>query len=94
MLDAKLARKVDSRLSRIEGQIRGIRKMVEGGRYCVDVLDQIAAVRAALGAVGQVVMRNHIETCVASALASPNRHDREEKISELVKLYPRFCRGG
>ena len=94
MLDAKLARKVDSRLSRIEGQTRGIRKMVEGGRYCVDVLDQIAAVRAALGAVAQVVIRNHIGICVTSALASPDRHDREEKINELVELYPRFCRGG
>ena len=94
MLEDKLARKIDQRLRRIEGQVRGIRKMVVDRRYCVDVLDQLAAARAAMLAASQAVLRNHIETCVVETLAGAGRRDRTEKISELVKLFPRFCRGG
>jgi len=94
MLDDSVGRRADGRLRKIEGQVRGIRRMVEERRYCVDVLDQIAAARAGLLAVSQAILRNHIETCVAEALASDDRRARREKIEELVRLFPRFCRGG
>ncbi|HOX07132.1 MAG TPA: metal-sensitive transcriptional regulator [Planctomycetota bacterium] len=94
MLDGDLARKLDRRLLRIEGQLRGIRKMIEEHRYCVDVLDQLAAARSGLGAVGQEILRNHISTCVTSALVGKDEKDRQEKIDELIKLFPRSCRGG
>ena len=94
MLDEKLARKLDQRLAKIEGQVRGIRKMIADHRYCVDMLDQISAARSGLGAVGQEILRNHIETCVAAALSGTDKKERQEKVGELVRLFPRFCRGG
>lgn len=94
MLDDKLSGKLDRRLRRIEGQVRGIRRMIAERRYCVDLLDQIAAARAGLGAVSQAILRNHIETCVTGALSGADRSVRQEKIEELVRLFPRFCRGG
>jgi DNA-binding FrmR family transcriptional regulator len=94
MLDDDLSRALDGRLLKIEGQVRGIRKMIEGRRYCVDLLDPLAAARSGLGAVGQEILRNHIETCVASALSGTDKKERQEKIAELVRLFPRFCRGG
>lgn len=94
MLDDKLSARLDQRLAKIEGQLRGIRKMIVERRYCVDLLDQIAAARAGLGAVSQEILRNHIETCVAGALSGADKHARQEKIEELVRLFPRFCRGG
>jgi DNA-binding FrmR family transcriptional regulator len=94
MLDEEKSGKLDRRLLRIEGQVRGIRKMIEARRYCVDLLDQIAAARAALGAVSQEILRDHIGTCVTEALSGSDRRERERKIEELVRLFPRFCRGG
>jgi DNA-binding FrmR family transcriptional regulator len=57
------------RLSRIEGQIKGIRKMVEEGRYCVEVLGQISAVHEALRGVGKLIMRNYLENCATTSLS-------------------------
>ncbi len=94
MLDEAKSGELDRRLLKIEGQVRGIRKMIESHRYCVDLLDQIAAARSGLGAVGQEILRNHIETCVAAALSGTDRKERQAKIEELVRLFPRFCRGG
>ena len=94
MLDDKLSGKLDQRLLKIEGQVRGIRKMIAERRYCVDLLDQIAAARAGLGGVSQAILRNHIETCVAGALSGADQHARQEKTEELVRLFSRFCRGG
>jgi DNA-binding FrmR family transcriptional regulator len=94
MLDKEMSRKIDQRLTKIEGQVRGIRKMVAEHRYCVDLLDQLAAARSGLGAVGQEILRNHIETCVTTALTGTDKKERQEKVDELVRLFPRFCRGG
>lgn len=71
-----------NRLSRIEGQIRGIRSMVEEGVYCVDILTQVAAVESALGGFSKVLLANHIKTCVAEDLQA----GREEKADELVEI--------
>ena len=90
MMDADTRRKVENRLKRIEGQVAGIRRMVEEDTYCVDVLIQIAAAQGALGKAGQVVLASHIETCVAAALASGKESERRAKIDELLDVFSRY----
>ena len=89
-MDAELKRKVRMRLRRIGGQIEAIQRMVEDDRYCVDVMNQVAAVQAALGEVGKVVLRQHVETCVAGAMRSGDRAARQEKIDELMDVFGRY----
>ncbi|HCA05494.1 MAG TPA: metal-sensitive transcriptional repressor [Ruminococcaceae bacterium] len=74
-------KKLVNRLSRIEGQIRGIRKMVENDAYCTDILVQVAAVNAALNSFNRELLANHIHTCVARDI----RDGRDETIDELVE---------
>ncbi|MFH2204332.1 MAG: metal-sensitive transcriptional regulator [Elusimicrobiota bacterium] len=74
------------RLNRIEGQVRGIRKMIEDGRYCVDIATQIKAVRAALKQVELSVFDSHMRTCVKSAFESKNKKRIEAKLGEIQKL--------
>ncbi|HEX2841556.1 metal-sensitive transcriptional regulator [Hyphomicrobium sp.] len=80
------------RLSRIEGQVRGLSRMVEEDRYCIDIVTQIAAVRAALSRVEQDVLRDHIGHCVAHAMASGNSADQKQKIEELMEVIARSAR--
>lgn len=75
------------RLNRIEGQVRGIVRMVEGEQYCVDILTQIAAIRAALDRVALGVLEDHIRGCVAEAAGSPLG---KERLDELVGVVERF----
>lgn len=75
-----------NRLARIEGQVRGIARMVEGDRYCIDVVRQIQAARAALGALEGIVMDDHLQTCVEHALTSDDLDDRRAKVEELVMV--------
>ena len=74
------------RLSRIEGQVRGVARMIEDDRYCIDVLTQIRALRAALDKVEQEVLSHHLEHCVADAFAAGSERDRRTKIDELIKV--------
>lgn len=74
------------RLARIEGQVRGIARMVDEGRYCIDVVRQIQAVRAALGAVETIILDDHLDTCVADALSGPDMGARRAKVDELVTV--------
>ena len=74
------------RLRRLEGQVRGIARMVEEDRYCVDVLTQIAAVRAALKGVEKLVIDDHAAHCIEDALASGDREDQRTKFTELLEL--------
>jgi DNA-binding FrmR family transcriptional regulator len=83
-------RQARARLRRIAGQVNGIERMIDEERYCVDVLLQIAAVQAALDRVGKIVLRSHVETCVASALASGNPREGRKKIDELMEVFSRF----
>lgn len=73
-------KKLINRLNRIEGQIRGIRKMVENDAYCIDILVQVAAVNAALNSFNKELLSNHIHTCVARDI----REGRDETVDELV----------
>ena len=79
-----------TRLSRIEGQVRGIRKMVEERRYCVDIATQLKAVKAALTKVELGVLEKHIHHCVADALASGDPKEIDTKIEEIVRLVGRM----
>jgi len=92
MIDEDLAKDASTRLRKIAGQLRGLEKMIADRRYCVDVLNQIAAVQAALGSVGKILLRNHIETCVANTFSAGSSSERKQKVDELVKVYGRFCR--
>lgn len=80
------------RLNRTEGQVRGIARMVEDDRYCVDVLTQLAAVRAALRRVEDEILRDHVAHCVTDAVASGDQEERRIKIDELVDLLGRAAR--
>lgn len=80
------------RLHRIEGQVRGVEKMVEGDRYCIDILTQIAAVNTALEAVAFKILDEHVRHCVAGALASGDEIDAKAKTEELLEAVRRFAR--
>ncbi len=80
------------RLKRIEGQVRGIAAMVEQDRYCIDVINQVAAARAALRRVEEEILRDHIAHCVHDAFASPDKADQQRKISELMQVLGRSNR--
>jgi CsoR family transcriptional regulator, copper-sensing transcriptional repressor len=80
------------RLSRIEGQVRGLTRMVEEDRYCIDIVTQIAAVRAALRRVEEEVLHDHIAHCVEHAIVSGNKADQRQKIEELMDLLSRTSR--
>jgi DNA-binding FrmR family transcriptional regulator len=80
------------RLSRIEGQVRGLARMVEEERYCIDIVTQIAAVRAALRRVEEEILRDHVAHCVEHAIASGDAHEQRKKISELMDVLGRADR--
>ena len=77
---------IASRLSRIEGQIRGLKRMVEEDRYCGDILDQIHSVQQALKSVGRAITRNHLETCVTEAIRSGDESAAQESYDEIMGL--------
>ncbi len=78
-----------NRLSRIEGQVRGISKMVDEDRYCVDVLTQLQAVRAALAKVETTMLRDHLGHCIEDAITSGDIDDQRAKVAELIQLLER-----
>jgi DNA-binding FrmR family transcriptional regulator len=80
------------RLGRIEGQVRGISKMMEEGRYCIDIVTQISAVRAALRKVEEEVLKDHVAHCVEHAISSGNKADQRQKIAELMAVIGRADR--
>ncbi|WP_407186393.1 metal-sensitive transcriptional regulator [Bradyrhizobium centrosematis] len=80
---------VGKRLGRIEGQVRGLSKMVEEDRYCIDIVTQISAVRAALRRVEEEVLKDHVAHCVEHAIASGDKTDQRAKIAELMAVIGR-----
>ncbi len=88
--DAKSSRL--KRLNRIEGQVRGLVRMIEDDRYCIDIVTQIAAVRAALRRVEESVLRDHIDHCVRHAISSGDKAEQKQKIAELMEVLSRSSR--
>jgi DNA-binding FrmR family transcriptional regulator len=84
--------KVTQRLKRIEGQVGGLLRMVDDNRYCIDMLTQISAVRAALHKVEEEILRDHLSHCVADAFTSGNVSDQRHKVEELVETLGRMTR--
>ena len=80
------------RLSRIEGQVRGLARMVGDDRYCIDIVTQIAAVRAALRRVEEEILRGHIAHCVEHAISSGDKADQRRKVAELMDVMGRAGR--
>jgi len=85
-------KEVLDRLRRIEGQVRGIQKMVEEERYCIEVLTVLRSVVAALGKVEEAVLRRHLETCVSKAMKSGSEREQDEKINEVMQILSQFRR--
>ena len=83
---------IQKRLLRIEGQARGLQKMVESERYCIDILTQIAAVNTALESLAYKLLDDHVRHCVAGALASGDATDATQKTEELLATVQRFAR--
>ena len=81
-----------NRLRRIEGQVRGLAQMVADDRYCMDILHQLAAVKAALGKVESQVLKDHAACCVAEAIASGDAGEQRIKFGELVDLFEKTKR--
>jgi len=81
--------KLVSRLNRIEGQVRGITRMVTEGRYCVDILTQLQAVRAALGKVESAILQEHLGKCIEGAITSGDATEQRAKVNELIQLLER-----
>lgn len=85
-MDDKIRKSQLARLSRIEGQVRGVARMIEEDRYCIDVLVQIRAVRAALNKVEQEILADHLQHCVAEAFHGGTQKERQTKIDEVIEL--------
>lgn len=81
--------KILNRLSRIEGQVRGVARMVEEDRYCIDVLTQVQAVRAALAKVEAELLKDHLNHCIEGAIVSGDAEEQRKKANELVELMAR-----
>jgi DNA-binding FrmR family transcriptional regulator len=83
---------VQKRLGRIEGQVRGVAAMVAEGRYCIDIITQLSAVRAALRKVEEEVLRDHVAHCVEHAIAHGDADEQRRKIAEIVEVMGRSGR--
>lgn len=90
-MDERARGDAEARLKRIAGQVAGLQRMLSEDRYCVDVLLQVAAVRAALAEVGKVVLTNHVHTCLTDAVKSGASRDQRAKLDELIDVFSRYC---
>jgi len=84
--------KTMNRLRRIEGQVRGIIKMLEDDRYCIDVLHQMQAIKSALARAESDILKDHANSCVAEAIEAGDSDAQREKVSELIDLFDRLKR--
>ncbi len=91
-IKAKDKEKLQNRLRRIEGQVRGLQRMVDEETYCVDVLTQVASIVSALEKVGALVLKDHVEHCLRESIESGDRRKADEKVEELTAAVERFLR--
>jgi DNA-binding FrmR family transcriptional regulator len=92
MDNKELTKKAMASLKRIQGQVGGVYKMLDDGRYCIDVVTQIAAVESALKEVRLTVLKRHMNSCVLESLNSKNSKASREKIDELITVFSKFGR--
>ena len=91
MLDEAQQQAIVTRLNRIEGQVRGIRRMVQEPRLCVEILQQLAAAEAALNRISLAVFRFHVDTCVPEGIEKGDP-EKSQRLSELVDIFDRFAK--
>jgi DNA-binding FrmR family transcriptional regulator len=91
MLDAQQQQAIVTRLNRIEGQVRGIRRMVQEPRLCVEILQQLAAAEAAMNRISLAIVRFHVEKCVPEGVEQ-GEPERTKRLSELVDIFDRFAK--
>jgi len=91
-VSAETKQRVLLRLRRIEGQVRGLQRMVEEERYCPDVMEQVSAVQESLRAVGQLMLRNHLQHCVTGAVRSGDEARSNQVYDELASLFFKHAR--
>ena len=91
MLSDDEKKKLNNRLRRVIGQVEAVGRMIEDEEYCVDILMQLSAATGALGKVGQIVLEQHIKTCVNDAIESGNTTDRDEKLEELIEIFRKYA---
>ncbi len=94
MMNTEQKDKVIARLKRIEGQVRGLQKMIEDNRYCIDILTQTASVVAALHSVEDRVMEQHLHSCVSDAIRSGDPDQKRQKIDEIMTVLSKFRKTG
>jgi len=94
MINIPSHKKSTDALKRIEGQVRGIQRMVEEKRYCVDILTQLSAVNSAIGSVQNTILERHLDTCVTKAFAGESKTEKKKKIDEVIKLLKTFRKNG
>ncbi len=94
MMNPEQKNRVEARLNRIEGQVRGIRRMVVEDRYCIEILAQTASVVSALRGVEDMIMAQHLKTCVSDAMRSSDSLEKELKIEEVMNVMSKFRKHG
>ena len=92
MMDVETKKAVRGRLRRIAGQVQAIERMVDADRYCIDLMHQLAAVQAAIGKVGELVLRAHVQTYLADTVRRGDEKESKRKIDELVAVFGRYRR--
>ena len=92
MLDAKTQERVALRLRRIEGQVRGLERMVKDAKLCVDLLTQIAATQAALKSAGDEILHHHLRYCVPDSFGRRMRGAEKARLEEMAKIFAQYCR--
>ena len=90
--DVEIKTRLGNRLSRIKGQVRGVARMIDEDRYCIDVLTQLQAVRAALAKVETELLNDHLHHCVEGAISGGDAADQRQKVNELIQLLQRSAR--
>ncbi len=81
-----------ARVNRIEGQVRGIKRMIDEREYCIDIITQIHAAQAALGSLGRLILGKHLDNCVSETLQGGSKADTDEKLQELMQVIKKMCR--
>lgn len=94
MLQEGLKQSIAHRLRRIEGQVGGVQKMVDEERYCVDILNQTAAIVSAIRGVENLIMEHHLGTCVSDAMRSADPDEQRRKITEVMEIIGKYRKHG
>lgn len=79
-----------ARLSRIEGQVKGVKRMIDDGEYCIDIITQIQAARSALQSVSKIILEKHLKHCVASAIRAHDEESIDQKLEEIMTTIKRM----